>query len=97
MLVCTEAGRDEAVASPTDGSVIISVVYIYDGDTAAAEAFRSLLDSRGFETYLLALADVSGADFAGCDLILVGPDTGAWPGGPRKPASTGWPARRTAS
>lgn len=66
------------VAAPADGSLGLAVAYLHGGDTATAGAFRALLRTRGFQPFLLPLDSVAGSDFSGCDLILVGPDTGPW-------------------
>jgi len=66
------------VASPTNGSLSLRLAFIYDSDSSTAQAFRSMLDSRGFQTYMLPLSNLGSADFSGCDAILLGSDTGSW-------------------
>ena len=66
------------VASPTNGSLGLQIAFVYDSDSATAQAFRTMLNGQGFHTFLLPLSGVSGADFSGCDVILLGSDTGAW-------------------
>jgi hypothetical protein len=56
----------------------LRLAFIYDSDSTTAQAFRSMLDCEGFQTFLLPLNDLDNADFAGCDAILLGSDTGSW-------------------
>ncbi len=67
-----------AVSSPEDGSLGLSVAYLYDGDLPDARAFRALLADYGLRGYPWPKDRLDGASFADCDLILVGSDTGPW-------------------
>jgi hypothetical protein len=78
------------VSTAADGDLGLRVAYIHGyqtgGDTTATDAWRALLEARGFLTFPLAQDDVAGADFSACELILVGADTGGWTrgGGPTR-------------
>jgi len=75
------AGRAfRTAAGSLDGSVSLRAATIYSGSFATAVPFQTLLDARGFQTYLVPLSAVARRDFSGCDVILVGAETGTWSG-----------------
>ncbi|MFX0114042.1 MAG: hypothetical protein ACFFB3_05810, partial [Candidatus Hodarchaeota archaeon] len=53
-----------------------SIAYVYSTDTTAANSYQSFLETYGFSTDLIAIADISTEMLSAYDLILVGTDTG---------------------
>jgi hypothetical protein len=52
--------------------------YVLSKDVDTANAYKALLDGNGLEVTLVDLAGVETTDLSPFDLIIIGPDTGAW-------------------
>lgn len=56
----------------------VPTAYIRGSNVAAANSFKSLLDSEGFPTDIIDVSQASSTDFSKYSLIIVGYDTGFW-------------------
>jgi hypothetical protein len=64
------------------------IAYVFRNDDVAANAFKTLLDGRGFSTTLVPLGAVLATDFSAFDLIIIADDTGSLNSWGTPPAAT---------
>ena len=84
-VMVTRAAATAQMALMLTAQAQIRIIYIYKGDLALANTFKTFLESNGYKVDLILENNVDTTNYSPYNLIIIGPDTGnpsSWTTGP---------------